>query len=470
MEIVKTIRDAENTVLRENFSAFITKSFHSVNPGTALLPNWHIDIIAEYLEAARRSEITRLIINMPPRALKSLCVSVAWPAYLLGKNPATRVMAASYASSLSIKHAQDSRLLLQEEWFRNCFPECRILSGQNDKQKVVTTKQGFRFATSVGGTATGEGGDILIVDDPQHPLSALSRSDRHRISTWFDQTFSTRLNDKRKGRIVIVMQRLHVDDLSGHLLEKGEWEHLCLPALCEQPQQFSFASANVQRMPGDILHAMREPQEILERAKCELGEQAFLAQYQQSPVASGGMLFKSEWIRRYSPKELPSKFDRIVQSWDTAIKAGNHHDASACITFGEHNGNYFVLSCLAERLEYPELKRLIISEAEQWAPDAILIEDKASGQSLLQDLRRETALPLIAILPHGDKITRAAAVSPLVEAGRVFFSQKKANYSTLENELLNFPYAPHDDTVDAFSQFLNWTKEKNKSVYRMRRL
>ena len=456
-------------ILRSDFSAFIAKSFETINPTTPFVSNWHIDAIAEHLEATRRSDITRLIINMPPRALKSVCVSVAWPAWLLGQDASMRIMAASYSQQLSLRHALDTRLILGAHWYRTCFPHTRIMPGENEKHKLVTTARGFRFATSVGGTATGEGGDILIIDDPQSPLQAASATAREHTAEWFDQTFSTRLNDKKTGRIVLVMQRLHAEDLSAHLLSRGGWEHLCLPAIAERATLHSVGGWHYARKAGELLHPLREDAALLEQAKIALGSYGFAAQYQQSPILQQGGMIERAWLHTGQPTGNGAEY-RCVHSWDTAIKAASHHDASACMVMAEQDGRHYLLDALNVRLEYPDLKRAIITQAERHPPEVILIEDKASGQSLLQELRRDTHLPLLGCMPKQDKITRLAAISPMLEAGALYLPHVAHWKEEFLQQLLAFPQGAHDDMVDALSQYFHWHRTHSQRLGRMRRL
>lgn len=261
--------------------------------------NWHIEAIAEYLAACRRGEITRLIINLPPRMLKSTMVSVAWPAWLLGQNAAERIMVACYAQSLSTKHSTDCRLLLQSAWYRKLFPKTRLSADQNEKDKFVTSARGQRLAVSVGGAAIGEGGNFLIVDDPLNPLQAHSRTMRDAANQWFDHTFVSRLDDKQRGVIILVMQRLHAEDLSGYLLAKGGWEHLCLPAIAPQTTRVTLGDFTHTRKEGTALHPRREPLPILERTRHELGSANFSAQYQQAPLKQQGSVVKPQWFPRF---------------------------------------------------------------------------------------------------------------------------------------------------------------------------
>lgn len=286
-------------LLRHDLGAFIAQCFHTVSPHQPYRHNWHIDLIADYLEAVARGEISRLIINMPPRSLKSICVSVAWPAWLLAHNPTMRIMAASYSQQLATKHSLDCRLVMQSAWYRQLFPDTQLASDQNEKHKFATTRCGMRFATSVGGTATGEGGHVLIADDVMSPLQAHSDSDRQMVNDWFDHTFTTRLDDKRHGAIVLVMQRLHAQDITAHLLEKGGWEHLCLPAIAETSQRWKVGGRIYRRTRGSLLHPAREDRTLMERAKRELGSAHFSAQYQQQPLPTQGGMIQLEWFARF---------------------------------------------------------------------------------------------------------------------------------------------------------------------------
>ena len=343
---------ALDALLRTRLAAFTRKAFAAVDPGTPYLHNWHVDLIAEYLEACTRREIKRLVINIPPRYAKSNTVTVAWPAWLMGRNPAERILATSYAHKLALKHSRDCRLVMAADWYQRVFPGTRIT--EDKQEKYVTTLRGHRQAVSVGASAIGEGGDFLIVDDPTSATEAASDVMRQAANDWFDQSFATRLNDKINGVIVVVMQRLHAQDLTGHLLAKGGWEHLKLPALAECKTVIDFGRVKITREDGEPLHPAREDTEALARQKVALGSYAFAGQYQQRPAPAEGGVFKLGWFPRYDAPQLA--YTRIVQSWDTAYKPGQENDPSACLTFGEHANGYDLLHATAERMEYPDLK------------------------------------------------------------------------------------------------------------------
>lgn len=450
-----------DALMRERLSSFIQRSFLTVDPGATYLHNWHIDLIAEYLEACTNRDIKRLIINIPPRYMKSIAVSVAWPAWVLGKQPSAKFLASSYSDKLSLKHSVDCRLVVQSRWYRRAFPGVQLVKDQNEKSKFVTTARGHRIATSTGGTATGEGGDFLIVDDPHDPRRAESTVEREKTLEWFDQTFYSRLNDKKNGVIVVVMQRLHEKDLSGHLLAQGGWEHLKVPAVAESKTIIDFGSISKVREPGDILHPAREGTAEIEKTKKALGTYGFAGQYQQEPVPAEGGMIKKPWVSRY--RTPPANPIRIVQSWDTAYKPGQLNDPSVCTTWAETKLAYYLLDVWRDRVEYPRLKSTVKSLAEKWNPSAVLIEDKASGQSLIQELRETTRLPVVAIEPEGDKLTRMSAQSAKFEAGKVIIPESAPWLPDYERELFTFPLAEHDDQVDSTSQFLGWVANNQQS-------
>lgn len=460
-----------NAACRKKLGVFTQRAFHTVDPGAQYLHNWHIDCISEYLEACTKGDIKRLIINIPPRYMKSISVTVAWPAWLLGNDPSRRILASSYSAQLSTKHSLDSRHLMQSSWYKECFPDVAFASDENQKTRFQTTQQGHRIATSVGGSSTGEGGDFLIVDDPHNPLQAASDVQRLNALTWFDQTFTTRLNDKKNGVIVIVMQRLHQEDLTGHLLKKTGWDHLCIPAEAESNRTISIGNFKKEIKEGEILHAEREGEKELTQLKEDLGSYGYAGQYMQRPAPAGGNIFKEGDFKWYSN---PRKYKRIIASWDTAFKANQINDPSVCTVWGEHEGGFDLLDVSRQRLEYPALKKKAKTLAEHWTSVdmyaghrlfTILIEDKGSGQSLIQDLRNETNYSIVPIQPEGDKIIRASTCSPMVESGKVFLKTGASWVQDYVDEMIIFPNVPHDDQVDSTSQFLNWVSSSSKAKF-----
>ncbi len=458
-------RSLLNAALRQDFAAFVQRSFQTVAPGIAYQENWHIDAIAHRLRLCFEGEIKRLIITVPPRHLKSICASVAFPAWVLGRDPTRRIICASYANELTSKHARDCRAVMESSWYREIFPRTRLNPRKSAELEFETTQQGYRYGTSLGGTLTGRGGNFLIIDDPIKPADANSEVKRKSVKEWFDGTLYSRLDSKKDDVIIIVMQRVHVDDLVGHVLEKdSDWVHLDLPAIADDEQAIPIGPDEVYpREIGEILHSDREPQEILDKIKADMGTAAFSAQYLQRPVPVEGNLVKWEWFQVYTCPPAKDADGRIIQSWDTASKGGELNDYSVCTTWLMKGDDYYLLDVLRERLEYPYLKKRVIEMARRKNAHSVLIEDKGSGTQLIQDLRHEkTGARPISIKPEGDKITRMSNQSAKIEARQVFLPEDAPWLDDFKAEVLAFPYGKFDDQVDSLSQFLSWAEERKR--------
>ena len=294
-------------VLRQDPVAFIQRCFHELNPQTQFLWNWHVEILVGKLDAVRRGAITRLVINIQPRSLKSLCASVALPAWWLGRDPATQILCVSYAQDLADKLSRDSRAIMNTAWYQRLF-STRLSAEKQSVQEFVTTAQGYRLATSVGGVLTGRGADVLIIDDPLKPDEAVSETRRKQVNEWYDHTLYSRLNDKQHGRIILIMQRLHEDDLVGHVLAQEDWEVVSFPAIAEKDEEHVVDTAYGRfqhvRRAGELLHPERESRETLDQIRRTMTEYNFAGQYQQTPAPLGGGIIKEASFKRYDPADL----------------------------------------------------------------------------------------------------------------------------------------------------------------------
>jgi len=325
-----------------------------------------------------------------------------------------------------------------------------------------TTAQGCRLATSVGGVLTGRGADIIIIDDPLKPEEALSQAQRQAANEWFDHTLYSRLNDKRKGAIVLIMHRLHEDDLVGHVLAQEPWEVVRFPAIAEDDEthmiEAPLESRCVTRAHGEALHPEREPLAMLEQIRRTIGEYNFAGQYQQAPTPQGGGLVKAVWFRNYAPNERPGEFDRVVQSWDTANKASELSDFSVCTSWGIKGKDLYLLHVLRRRMEYPELKRAVRDQRDAFGASVVLIEDKASGTQLIQELIADGLHAVTRYQPQADKIMRMHAQTAMIENGFVHLPKEAAWLADYLHELTAFPKGKHDDQVDSTAQMLDWFK------------
>jgi hypothetical protein len=341
-------------VCRNDFVSFVRKCYHTLSPGSPFHPNWHILAMAYHLEQVRLGKIKRLIINVPPRSLKSITSSVALSAWILGHDPSEQIVAVSYGSELAIKLANDFRAIINAPWYQKLFPGTRISRTKNTETEVTTTRNGLRLATSIDGTLTGRGGNIIIIDDPLKPIDALSDSRRQRVNDWFANTLLSRLDNKLDGAMVVVMQRLHMDDLTGMLLRgSDEWTLLSLPAIAEHEERIQIGPDTYHtRRVGDLLHAEREPLFILDSIRSQLGSDTFAVQYQQAPTPPGGAMIKRHWVCRYDHLPVRTSSTSVIQSWDTASKEGGENDWSVCTTWLRQEGKFYLMDVLRGRFDY----------------------------------------------------------------------------------------------------------------------
>jgi predicted phage terminase large subunit-like protein len=449
-------------LLRLDFCSFIERCFYQLNPQTTFHRNWHIEVMAAKLEACRQGRIKRLVINVPPRHLKSLCGSVALPAWLLGHNPAEQVMCVSYAQDLSDKLARECRSVMMSNWYRATFAT-QLSPQKQSVQEFVTTRQGYRLATSVGGVLTGRGANFIIIDDAMKPNEALSDALRHSVNEWYDNTLYSRLNDKRTGCIILIMQRLHEDDLVGHVLERENWEVVSFPAIAEHEEEHiidsPFGARRFTRRAGEALHHGREPLTTLGQIRRNLGEYSFASQYLQAPAPLDGGLVKSAWFKTYADTELPERFDQVLQSWDTANKLSEFADYSVCTTWGIKEKRIYLLHVYRRKVNYPDLKRAVRQQAEIHRATVVLIEDKASGTQLIQELVNDGLRIVKPVKPEGDKVMRLNAQTATIENGFVYLPREASWLADFVHELTTFPSSKHDDQADSTSQALAWINQ-----------
>jgi predicted phage terminase large subunit-like protein len=451
---MKKDKDFYKSLLRMSFEPFLHRSFLELNPGAEFLPNWHMRAIAHCLALVQSGKTTRLIINLPPRYLKSMMTSVVFPAFLLGHDPRLKIFGVSYADDLSAKHASDFRVLLESDWYRDAFPAMKIERAANSD--VFTTARGFRRATTVNASLTGLGGDIFIIDDPQKPADAQSETLRKRVNDWFSNTLRSRLDNKEKGVIIVVMQRVHMNDLTGHLLEHSDgWTVLNLPAIAERDEEVAVGNDEYhRRREGEALHPEYESLDTLRTLQSEVGSEIFAAQYQQAPVPSGGAMIRREWFRYYNDPPLRSSSSKIIQSWDTAVKDGSRNDWSVCTTWQIEGKHFFLLNITRGRFEYPQLREKAVTLGSVYEPHVILVEDAMTGASLIQEMKQEGNFNMQAVKIEHDKVTRLWLQQAKFEAGLVHFPKSATWLRDLEAELLTFPQGKFDDQVDSVSQAL----------------
>jgi predicted phage terminase large subunit-like protein len=448
-------------LLRCDFCAFIHRAYRELYPGKRYLSNWHIELIASKLEDVRTGRCKRLIVNVGPRHLKSFLISVVFPAWLLGHDPTKQIMSVTYSQDLSDNLARRSRSLMMSPFYQALF-DTRVAPDREAAADFETTAGGNRFATSLAGVVTGRGADVIIVDDPLKADDALSDKRRRAVNARFDDTLRTRLNNQETGAIIMTMQRLHIEDPVAHVQQQEPWDVVSLPAIAEQDEicgfRTSYGYRRIVRRQGDILHPDLLSREALEAQRRGMTDYNFAGQYQQNPQPPAGNIVKRAWLKFYSPEEKPDKFDQIIQSWDTANKDTELADYSVCTTWGIKDGQLFLLDAFRDKLEFPALKRKVQELAKLHGASIVLIEDKASGTSLIQELRA-AGLSQVQAAPSldGDKIMRLRVQTAKIEGGFVHFPQQASWLDDYLRELLAFPNVKYADQVDSTVFAMAWS-------------
>jgi predicted phage terminase large subunit-like protein len=437
-----------------DFMAFAEFSFGVVRPNTEFKPNWHLESLAHKLSQVASGEVRRLIVTMPPRNLKSLFASVALPAWYLGHNPSERVVCVSYSDQLARTHANDFRQLVNNPIYQATFPSMRL--ARDTDREILTTMRGKRLATSIEGTLTGLGGNLVIIDDPIKQEDAHSEAVRRRTIEWYRHTLLSRADDKQVARIVVVMQRVHLDDLAGYLEEQGGFDILNLPAVATKMQSYDLGGGRTYlRQENEILHAAHEPAAVLQELKRHMGPIAFSAQYQQSPIPPDGTIIKRQWLATYDEYPMLTKGDRIIMSWDIALSEEEKGDYFACVVLLQRKEVLFVMEVIRGRLRFDDLRRKILAVKQRIRTRTLLIEDSLISRGLIQSLE-ENSINVTPYTPDTDKRSRLIAQSDLFVGGSVRLPKNAPWLEDFTAELLAFPGGRHDDQVDALTQGLAW--------------
>ncbi len=468
---------AELTARAEkSLSVFIRQAWHVLEPATDFVPGWHLDAIAEHLEGVTRGQIRNLLVNLPPRHCKSLSICVFWPVWEWIAHPHRRWLFSAYALSLSVRDSLKCRRLIQSPWFQHRWQDrFQIRKDQHAKGRFENDCGGHRIATSVGGAATGEGGDRVIVDDPHRINQRESNAAREAALIWWDQTMSTRLNDPRTGARVIVMQRLHEADLSGHVLKQGGYEHLLLPAEFESDRRCvtSIGWTDPRASDGELLWPARVGPAQIADTKLRLGPEGYCGQFQQRPTPAGGGRFRSEWFRYYRKVAA----NEIVISYELCMPEGKTRRvaADACRRFavmdpagaeagGDSRPCYTVIQVwdvtpenelvlvhqFRGQVQTPTAAETAIRLFKEFHVDFIAVEKDGIGLGIVQTLKR-SGVTVKPIKARGSKAARSETAEIRMANGQIYFPREAAFLFALEQELLLFPRGQYADQVDALA-------------------
>lgn len=436
---------------------FVRQAWSTVEPSTPFVSGWHLDAIADHLEAVSNGQIQNLLINMPPRHMKSLAVSVFWPTWEWASHPERRWLFSSYAASLSIRDSLKCRRLIESPWYQHHWGHVFTLtSDQNAKTRYDNDKTGYRIATSVGGAATGEGGDRIVVDDPHNVQDAISEAIRVSTLTWWAEVMSTRLNDPKTGAKVIVMQRCHERDLSGFVIEQGSYEHLCLPAEYDGRKTVtSIGWSDPRAQHGDLLWPERFGAPELAALKASMGSYAASGQLQQRPAPAGGGMFKREWFPIVDAAPAALEWCRF---WDCAGTEAGGVAADPDWTVGTKvgrdkvNGIFYVAHVVRDRKTPGVIDQLIAHTASMDGSSVRIREEQEPGSSGKNVIAAHTRLlagfDYRGIPATGEKTTRWRPFAVQAEAGNVRVVRGEWNQAWLD-EMVMAPMGSHDDQVDS---------------------
>jgi len=444
---------------REDFASFAIRSFSVLEPGMLEVAP-HVHIICRLLEKVHAGDVRRALVCMPPRYLKTYLISIAYTAWLLGRDPSTRIICASYGAQLAEKFSADTLKLMRSDFYRRVFPNTHLDPAKQNKTEIGTTAGGYRFATSVGATLTGRGADYIIIDDPLKADEAHSPTARQNSIDWFNAAVHTRFNNPKKGRLIVVAQRLHMQDLPGHLLEVGGYETLILPAVQATTAEFDIVRGGlkVRFSAGRILQTSRHDLQDLELLKQQMGERDFEAQYNQCPLPPGGATFKEQWIKRYDGPIDPARIMAIIQSWDTAYAGDENNSYSVCTTWAKCADGYYLLDVWRGHPDFPALVKKVHELKATHKAHLVIVEKKASGISLIETINKPGQPQwLVYTSPEKSKVERAEQQAVKFEQGKVWLPCEADWLPAFESELFSFPHGKHDDQVDSVVQLLTAT-------------
>lgn len=437
-------------LLRRDFPLFLRFANRELQGEDPLDWNFHLDAMIHRLDQVESGVTKRQIITLPPRHLKSVMMT-AWIAWRLGNNPSLRFIGASYGQDLADKHARDCLRIIEAPWYRRAFPALRLT--RRSVSDFETSLGGYRLSTSVGGVLTGRGAHLVVIDDPMKADDALSEHVRKAVTDWFDNSLMSRLESQDHGSIILVMQRLHEDDLAGHLLRRGNWDELRLPAIAPADELVEVGPGRFyRRREGHALHPERQSLKRLEELRDE-NAYVFAAQQNQDPVPIAGNWVKPEWFGTYT---VPPSTGLVVASIDTASKTNLTNDYSVIIIARVYQMRFYILDVIRRRMEFGELRSTVIAMCRQHRVQRLLIEDASSGEQLIPMLQPPPdGVPFpLPCRPEGSKQVRFHAQASRIEAGEVVLPETAPWLAEFVKEVAAFPGGRFDDQADALAQLL----------------
>ena len=447
-------------ILRRNLQAFVFQAFDREEVKDGLRPTNAIRLICETLQEVTEGDVRRQIINLPPRTLKSFISSICFPAWLLGLDPSTKIIVISHDKNLVHTLAYRCRQIIESKWYQEAFPGTSLQPDFSGALHFKTTAGGGVLAASVGSGLTGNGGDWIIVDDPIDARDAHSPVERQNVNTLFDSKITSRLDNRSEGKILIVMQRLHPDDLCGHLQDRPTYRHLVVPLVAETETVYRAGKFEWRRPAGDILDPKSYSAEEVGVLRQELPAYVFQAQYQQAPILLDSGIVKAEWFGRYD--NIPHPAHRVIFSCDFGQTTGENSSYSCVLVVKTDGVNHYLVHVLRKRAEFDQLRRDLLRLDGLYMPDTILIEDAALGTAMISALRGHSLTIRAIPRPTKGKVERLEAVLHLLNGGNVLLPNTGNWLNDFLAEVCSFPSSPHNDQVDALSQYLGWFEDPDR--------
>jgi predicted phage terminase large subunit-like protein len=450
---IKTYR----AVLKTDLLAFLEGAFPVVDSRRPLDVAPYLEYLVNELVGVAKGHETRLVVNLPPRHLKSVLTSIVFVAWLLGRDPKVRIAVISHSQALAANLASATLQLIESDFYRKAFPSLRLRDIGRKAMDFVTTAGGGRYAASFETGITGRGFDFIIIDDPISAHQVKSERERANVNENFDTMIASRLDDQIKGVMIVVGQRMHEDDLSGNLLQKGGWKHVCLPLVAEEAASYRFGKSFWYRTVGEPLLSGQWSESTIRQKREEIGEPIFAAQYQQNPSAAFGELIRRDQINYFI--ELPPDARRTILSWDTAVKTGSDHSFTACLVIARDTHRHYVVDVLRARLDPVQMRDAALDLITVYKPTKILIEDASSGTGLASMPEERGYQTELRPTGGRGKEERLESQLHMFAQHRILLKKSQPWTVELENELMRFPFSKHNDQVDALTQYLAWVSE-----------
>lgn len=455
--------ELEASIYRDSLHEFVKAAFHVVEPETPFVDSWHIKAICDYLTACYEGRIRNLIINIPPGHMKSLLVNVFFPAWVWTRDASKQFIFTSYGEDLVARDSTKCKSLIQSQWYQDRF-RVGLAKSPDTATKFGTLKAGHRLSFGFGGAVTGHHGDFVCIDDPLKAAEAESQTVRTKVNDDFDNAVSNRLRDPQTGCRIIIMQRLHEDDLVGHIQDKGlDYEMLVLPAEYEGERfKSSIGFVDPRTEAGALLWSDRFGRREINEMKATLSSRGIAGQLQQRPAPMTGSIFKRGWFEQRGRGGGTARYI----SWDTAASMADTA-AYSCGIVGELMPDYrlFIREVYRDRLEFPQLEYKVEELASKYKDRRdlhdIIIEYKSSGVQVVQSLKQTSDVGdyIVMYTPKGDKIARAYEAAKWCEKGMVILPPPSEDFPWMldfEEELFKFPNSKYKDQVDAFSQLIDY--------------